>query len=67
MILLENKLHPLSIFIKEDPERSSTQPGVCELNGDVSLFHFLIFVFVLYFLYKKVLFYCLFYFFGNKN
>lgn len=64
VILLENKLHPLSIFIKEDPERSSTRPGVCELNGDVSLFLFLIFVFVLYFLYKKkVLFYCLFYFF----
>lgn len=64
VILLENKLHPLSIFI-EDPERSSTRPGVCGLNGDVSLFLFLLFV--LYFLFKKVLFYCLFYFFGNKN
>lgn len=39
VILLENKLHPLSIFI-EDPERSSTRPGVCGLNGDVSLFLF---------------------------
>lgn len=45
VILLENKLHPLSIFIKEDPERSSTRPGVCELNGDVSLFLFFNFCF----------------------
>lgn len=45
VILLENKLHPLSIFIKEDPERSSTRPGVCELNGDVSLFSFFNFCF----------------------
>ena len=44
VVLLENKLHPFSIFIRrEDPERSSTRPGVCESNGDVSFLSFFFF------------------------
>lgn len=52
--LLENKLHPFSLFIREAPEQSSTRPGVCESNGDVSFlaFFFFIFVFVLFSLKK---------------
>lgn len=65
--LLENKLHPFSLFIREAPEQSSTRPGVCESNGDVSFLAFFFYFCFRSFFFKKVLFCCLFYFFGNTN
>lgn len=51
VILLENKLHPFSIFIRrEDLSEAARDPGVCELNGDISFFCFRFCSFFFFFL-----------------
>lgn len=60
-VLLENKLHPFSIFIRREGSEQSSTTQVCVNGDDPFLFKFILFLFL--FCLNNVLFCCLFYFF----
>lgn len=67
-VLLENKLHPFSIFIRREGSEQSSTTQVC-VNGDDPFLFFKFILFLFLFCLNNVLF-CLFYlffFFCNKN
>lgn len=61
-VLLENKLHPFSIFIRREGSEQSSTTQVC-VNGDDPFLFFKFILFLFLFCLNNVLFCCLFYLF----